>query len=350
MRKLFAMLSCFLLLAACGGGTTPAVNQKVTGTASEGSVIANKTVKLKDANGTLAADATTSTSGLYSIDVTGLTAPYLVTVTGSNGTYVSLAPSAGTANINPITTAVVALAAANSDVSALFTNLTHEQIANINANYISKEAQVTTSLQSALPTGVTAANYFTGTITAGNQLDAIFDAYQIAISQNHGLTLTVGNYSGAVGVSAGVVFQSIDVAGNASSTGSTLHVTYDTTTPQIKSFSISPSIIDTSTQSQTLVLTLHVTDESGVSTEGGVTFTSPDGPGSTDAVGYPALVSGNDHDGTYVFNVSVPKGAAQGVWHLANINIIDDAGNVNVYNESQLNALGYQTSFQNKVQ
>ena len=116
------IFSAALLLAGCGGGggggsgstgpsvPTPVVST-VSGTASEGALILGKVVKLKDADGNSAPDATTNaTTGVYSVDVTGLKAPYIVTVTSDSGTYVSLAPAVGTANINPITTAVVAMA------------------------------------------------------------------------------------------------------------------------------------------------------------------------------------------------------------------------------------------------
>ncbi len=188
----FLIISILTLLVACGGGGGGGSSAPtVSGTASEGALILGQTVKLKDANGRSAVDTTTNgTTGRYSIDVTGLTAPFIVTVTGTNGTYVSLAPTAGTANINPITTTVVALAAATSDVSALFLNLTPAQVTTINANYIAKSGLLTTSLQTALLTGVNAAAYFTGTITAGTGIDALFDTYLITIGLNTGITIT----------------------------------------------------------------------------------------------------------------------------------------------------------------
>lgn len=188
-------------VAGCGGGgggsETPSPippgnvsKSTVSGTASEGALITGKTVKLKDANGTSAVDGmTNTTTGIYTIDVTGLTAPFLVTVTGTNGTYVSLAQSAGTANINPITTTVVALAAGTTDMSALFTSLTPAQVSTINANYTAKSALVSTSLQAALPTGVKAEDYFTGTVTAGKGMDAAFDTYQIVVHPTVGITI-----------------------------------------------------------------------------------------------------------------------------------------------------------------
>lgn len=191
MKKivLFAML---LTLNACGGGGTTGSTAKatVTGTASEGVLITGKTVMLKDANGNSAVDTTTdATTGTYSIDVTGLAAPFLLTITGINGTYISLAQATGTANINPITTTVVALAAGTSDVVALFHNLTPVQLATINTNYTAKSALVTTSLQPVLPVGVKVEDYFIGTITAGAGMDAVFDTYQIAIHPTDGITV-----------------------------------------------------------------------------------------------------------------------------------------------------------------
>jgi hypothetical protein len=192
MKILVTILMVAWMLTACGGGggnVTP-VALTVSGTASEGALILGKIVKLKDANGVPAVDTiTNATTGSYSIDVTRLTAPFLVTVTGNNGTYVTLAETAGTANINPITTTVVALSAGTSDMATLFTGLTPAQLAAIKTSYIAKSSMVTTSMQSVLPTGVTAANYFTGTITAGSGMDSVFDIYQITITPSAGITV-----------------------------------------------------------------------------------------------------------------------------------------------------------------
>jgi hypothetical protein len=208
MKKFYAYVVWFSLLAftlvACGGGggesgagtpapITPAL--KVSGTASEGALITGRVVKLKDAYGNPAVETITNTTGGFSIDVANLTAPFLVTVTGTNGTYISLAQTAGTANINPITTMVVALAAGTPDVSALFTGLTPAQLTTINTNYTVKSALVTTSLQAALPSGFTAGSYFTGTVTAGTGMDAMFDTYQIVVHPTNGITVKTNDAS-----------------------------------------------------------------------------------------------------------------------------------------------------------
>lgn len=202
MKNTIVALLC-LFLVACGGGgggggTAPPVVSalKVTGTASEGALIANKTVRLKDANGVSAADTTTSALGTYSVDVTGLKAPFIVTVTGDNGVYVSIAPVAGTANVNPITTTVVALAAATSDVSLLFQNLTPTQISTILNAYPAKADAITTSLQAVLPPSVSATNYFTSTITAGSPMDSVFDTYLISVTPSSGIVVKTSNIGG----------------------------------------------------------------------------------------------------------------------------------------------------------
>lgn len=196
MKKMFLLLSTFLLLAACGGGGDGGnpvpipPGSVVSGTASEGELITGKAVRLKDANGKSAEETKTdAVTGVYSINITGLTAPFMVTVTGKNGTYISLAQNAGTTNINPITTMVLALAAGVSDAATLFTNLTPAQIVTITNNYGAKSALVAAALQSVLLPGVKVEDYFTGTIKAGSGMDALFDKFQIVVDPVSGITI-----------------------------------------------------------------------------------------------------------------------------------------------------------------
>ena len=194
------MISVALLIAGCGGGgSSTGANPPatfVTGTASEGALIKGKTVKLKDATGKSAPDTTSdATTGIYRINVTGLTAPFLMTVTGTNGTYLSLAQTAGTANINPITTTVVALAAGTSYTTALFANLKAADVTTISANYGTQATAVTTALQAVLPSGVKASDYFTGTIEAGKGMDTLFDSYRITVNPGSGITIMTNDAS-----------------------------------------------------------------------------------------------------------------------------------------------------------
>ncbi|MEN3113572.1 hypothetical protein ACFONG_15005 [Uliginosibacterium paludis] len=144
MNQRFSVLAAclaaagILALQGCGGGggggsgagpssstaSSQASTQLVTGTAAFGAPLANATISLKDAAG-VSRTATAGSDGSYTIDVAGLSAPFLMTATGQSGdevrTYsalVTAAPAKGsssTVNITPITTAIVALASSTGN-------------------------------------------------------------------------------------------------------------------------------------------------------------------------------------------------------------------------------------------
>lgn len=196
LKKLYYALF-LVLLAACGGGggsggdaPSQPDTPKVTGTVYESDLILGKTVRLKDAKATSAADtATDAAKGTYSVDVNGLTAPYVVSAQGSEGTLISFSPSEGAADINPITSIVIAMAAGTTDIAALFKNITPGQIADIKKNYLAKAALLTDSLQAVLPPGVKASDYFTGTPSKGGGLSSIFARYRFIVNPVQGIMI-----------------------------------------------------------------------------------------------------------------------------------------------------------------
>jgi len=115
-------------LAACGGGggsSASTSNQPVTaaatsmtGTVAIGTALTGATVTVTDANGKTVS-ATSGANGAYSVSLTGLSAPLLITAadpSGVSGTLYSVVASANTANgapvtanITPLTTAIAAL-------------------------------------------------------------------------------------------------------------------------------------------------------------------------------------------------------------------------------------------------
>lgn len=115
-------------LAACGGGggsSASTSNQPVTaaatsmtGTAAIGTALTGATITVTDANGKTVS-ATSGANGAYSVSLTGLSAPLLITSadpSGVSGTLYSVVASASTAagapvvaNVTPLTTAVAAL-------------------------------------------------------------------------------------------------------------------------------------------------------------------------------------------------------------------------------------------------
>src|SRR5262245_10483366 len=114
VRRLVAGgLVAFLLLrlAACGGGgggggsaPPPPPPTTLSGVAATGAPLAGATVVLKDRNGTTR-QVTTANDGTFTVDVTTLTAPFLLQVTGSGGSPVlfSAATASGTTNVHPYT-------------------------------------------------------------------------------------------------------------------------------------------------------------------------------------------------------------------------------------------------------
>ena len=138
--------SISLFLTACGGGgssssstTTPATSS-VTGVAATGAPLSGALIVLTDKNGKTVS-TTAKEDGSYSIDVTGLTAPFVIVATGAVGdaqttqaSVISDAPTAGsssTANINPLTNAIATLLSTGSDPSTLSSNLGSVTASNI---------------------------------------------------------------------------------------------------------------------------------------------------------------------------------------------------------------------------
>lgn len=111
----FALLSlAAVVLAACGGGgggdsPPPPTAKSISGTAAKGSPIANATITLKDAIGS-SITATSDSDGSYTIDTTGLTAPFLLLVSTTTGSLYSVSADANAntvVNITPLTDLII---------------------------------------------------------------------------------------------------------------------------------------------------------------------------------------------------------------------------------------------------
>ena len=127
-RNLALTLIACLTLVGCGGGggggttaasslststtssdtpptqpTTPPITaKKVSGTVAKGAALAGATVILVDATGRQVS-TTAGADGTYSIDVTGLTPPFIITATDGTNTLHSIAFGPGVANVTPLT-------------------------------------------------------------------------------------------------------------------------------------------------------------------------------------------------------------------------------------------------------
>jgi Ca2+-binding RTX toxin-like protein len=104
----------------------------------------------------------------------------------------------------------------------------------------------------------------------------------------------------------------------------------DSTPPELTSFSLSPSSIDTSESSQQITIRIHVTDDvSGIADSGGASridalFLAPNGLNL-----YPTFtrISGTPQDGDYEAVMNIQRYAAQGRWHIDYMSLTDRAEN-----------------------
>jgi len=117
-------LAVFLTQCGGGGGGTTGDNtqpQTLSGTVAVGKPLANTPVYLKDKNGQVSSTLTDA-NGRFSFDTTGLTPPFYLRTQGY-GLFSYADQQSGTANLTPLTTAVVAIANnGNADIYTVSPN------------------------------------------------------------------------------------------------------------------------------------------------------------------------------------------------------------------------------------
>ena len=200
-------------LTGCGGGgsnnasgTNPANNagttaQTVSGVAATGSPLSG-TVYLKDSSSPVKEISTPiNADGSYSLDVTGLTTPFLLkavgTANGQSYTLYSLAGAPGVANINPLSNLAIVQANNGADPTAIYANLTAAQVQAIRTGLVTAIPQIQALLQKILtPYGVATTNFISDGYTANHVgLDLLFD--MVAITANSGSLVITNKVSGA---------------------------------------------------------------------------------------------------------------------------------------------------------
>jgi mono/diheme cytochrome c family protein len=144
MKKSFAaitvlsIMTCGLILAGCGSSGGGLSSQVVSGNASVGAPLIGK-VTLKDSSSTpLVRTTDTGDDGSFAIDVTGMQAPFILEATGNaagtDHTLHSFANGTGTANVNPLSDAIVASAAGDDDASESYNHSDHDKLHRISSN------------------------------------------------------------------------------------------------------------------------------------------------------------------------------------------------------------------------
>ena len=109
--------------------------------------------------------------------------------------------------------------------------------------------------------------------------------------------------------------------------GVTVFNSVETDPPVFSNLSVSPSTVDVSSSSQTVTLTLDVTDASGVNIPGNTTVIQKLGSSNINANSAWALTSGDNKNGSYSTTVTVPTTASPGGYSLTSSYWSDIWGN-----------------------
>jgi hypothetical protein len=209
LKWLLSLLAATFLLAGCGGGSSGGSSSTaISGTVATGAAVTG-TIDLVDAAG-VTKQATIGTNGAFTIDTTGLSAPFILRATG-NGAYAgtvlfSMADGVtGVFNITPLTTLALELVRQGwsgtppADLTGLFSNWNADidpaDLAAMQAAILEAQAVINANLASQFQAnGLTAATYdFLRTAFTPNStgIDALLDAIELAISGS-GITMNVG--------------------------------------------------------------------------------------------------------------------------------------------------------------
>jgi hypothetical protein len=207
VKKSFAAITVLtmttlgLMLAGCGSSGGGISSQVVSGNASVGAPLAGQ-VSLKDSSSTpLVRKTVIGSDGSFSIDVTGMQAPFILeaagNAAGSNYTLHSFADGTGTANINPLSDAIVASAAGDNDASESYNHSDHDKLHKISSNLQTTVNILLNALQplllqyNAQNTNPITAHYIANHLG----LDDMFDHVKITV--NNGILSIVYTKTGA---------------------------------------------------------------------------------------------------------------------------------------------------------
>lgn len=146
-----SLMTLGLMLAGCGGGGGGVSSQVVSGTAAVGAALSGQ-VNLKDSSSPAKQrTAVIGSDGSFAIDVTGMTAPYVLQAVGTAGgnSYKlhSFAEDKGTANINPLSDVIVASAAGDDNPSDVYEKCDSDKNRRIKNNLAQTVSTILAKLQ-----------------------------------------------------------------------------------------------------------------------------------------------------------------------------------------------------------
>lgn len=226
-------LPMLLLYDNCtsGGGGSSSGPAVVKGVAASGSPISGATVTIKDSAGN-SKTVTTGTDGSFQISPTGLTPPFILSVSSGGNTIYSYAGSNNTvANLNPYTAVILQayFSVQGTTAAAVFGGTLNSTSLPSASQLTLLTTPVVSSLQNYLSnasvSSPTTFNPFTTTFTAnGSGFDQVLDRTSV----NGGLTsFTVDNGSGST---PGSTSSTVTLTVNAGSGGALSTVAFSTST------------------------------------------------------------------------------------------------------------------------
>lgn len=213
---LAAASAATLILAACGGGSsgtspdpvvpvTPAPPTTISGTAAVGAAISGSVVAI-DSKGKVSLAVSTGAGGAFTLNVSGMTAPFLLSITGTSGgkqvTLNSIATAAGqTVNITPLTDLIVSTASGQPGGAALATlcapvgdtvSAACNTVLTNAATQQRFDAAVAAVVAMIKPINTSNTHPLTGAFVAnGTGMDAVLDQILVAPAEAQGATATV---------------------------------------------------------------------------------------------------------------------------------------------------------------
>lgn len=206
-----SLLALAVVLTGCGGGSGGTASTSISGTAATGAALAG-TIELVDANGVVRSNQPILAGGAFTIDTTGLAAPFILRATGSGNDagiiLYSLADGVtGIFNITPLTHLALELlrqddgAGAPADLTALFAawnaQVDPTDLAGLQAALLQAQARINANLhQQFTDAGLTPANFdFLRTAFVPNQagIDAVLDLISGLTIAGNTITMNVGN-------------------------------------------------------------------------------------------------------------------------------------------------------------
>jgi hypothetical protein len=109
----------------------------------------------------------------------------------------------------------------------------------------------------------------------------------------------------------------------------------DLVAPELLSFSMDRTSVDTSQSAQTITATARVVDDMSGTSVAGVVLCGPNGSAFDFMFRWPNRTSGDDFDGVYQDDHVLPRYTARGTWEVCSVQTHDLAGNTSTLRASQ---------------